>query len=576
MSLWSKLNQLKSRVQGLSQESESQKSRGRKRSRSVRASRLQFESLEERNLLAGIFFDSGTGEVTIGGSESADTASFVSTNATTYRASLTGSPNQTFSTSEVTKVIFVGLGGDDIFVNTTSVETLLLGGDGNDTLNGGSGIDTMNGGNGNDRLVGGDGEDRLIGLNGDDTIIGGNGNDKLFGGEGVNNITGNDGDDLMFGGGDVDTMNGGNGADQIFPLGGDDIINLGEGGTPGASDPALADLALGGAGNDTFTAGGGLNVMYGGDGNDIFNGSNGENRMHGQNGNDELNSGSGNDYLAGQVGEDTINAGSGNDFILPGFNDDIVNAGAGNDFVVFTTESSDYLITQDGATLFVDDKRDVDGTDEVTGAESFRFRDGDQPAAPSFTQRVVVRPIIVSNSNGSNTAEFFGNAASESEIKQLIDEIYIVAGIDVVWEAPQTYNNTFANVGNSSSRPQNDLVTVVNNGDAAGKGSSNPLVIDMYFVEKSAGFNDTGEDFANGLAYVDDSGVTIHIGDNLVGFEAGRAVVARVTAHELAHNLGLDHISTNGNLMKVGTGAGTTLTQAQINVMRNSRFTVDV
>ena len=144
---------------------------------------------------------------------------------------------------------------------------------------------------------------------------------------------------------------------KFSPLGGDDIINLGEGGTPGASDPALADLALGGAGNDTFSAGGGLNVMYGGDGNDVFKGGNGENRMHGQNGDDELNSGAANDYLAGQVGNDTINAGGGNDYILPGFGDDVINGGTGNDFVAFNTRYADYQITTDGSTLFVFDTR---------------------------------------------------------------------------------------------------------------------------------------------------------------------------------------------------------------------------
>ena len=555
--------------------SKADRKRAERRKRCSRSGCLSFDSLEQRHLLAGIFFDSGTGEITIGGSNSNDSSVF-SQVGSNYQATLTGFTAETFPVADVTKVTFIGLGGNDVFNNTTGVETLLLGGDGDDILNGGSGIDVMNAGNGNDRMSGGDGNDRLIGNNGDDEINGGPGNDRLFGGNGVNTMNGNDGDDLMFGGDQVDTMNGGNGADQIFPLGGDDIINLGEGGTPGASDPALADLALGGAGNDTFSAGGGLNVMYGGDGNDVFNGGNGENRMHGQNGNDELNSGAANDYLAGQVGNDTINGGGGNDYILPGFGDDVINGGAGNDFVAFNTRYADYQITTNGSTLFVFDTRNVDGTDTVDGTESFRFSDGDRLAAASVTQQVTIRPIIVSNTNGSNTAEFFGNAEQEAEIKRLIDEIYIAAGVDVRWEAPQTYRNTFANVGSSSSRPTTDLETVVVNGDVAGRGSSNPLVVDMYFVEKAAGFSDTGEDVANGLAFVGESGVTIHIGDNLVGFEAGREVIARVTAHELAHNLGLDHVTTAGNLMNTGANAGERLTQAQINAILASSITTPV
>ena len=92
-------------------------------------------------------------------------------------------------------------------------------------------------------------------------------------------------------------------------------------------------------------------------------------------------------------------------------------------------------------------------------------------------------------------------------------------------------------------------------------------------LKKSAGNGDTGEDVANGLAFIGESGVTIHIGDNLVGFEAGREVVARVTAHELAHNLGLDHVTSAGNLMKSGANAGERLTQAQINAIQASSLT---
>ena len=44
----------------------------------------------------------------------------------------------------------------------------------------------------------------------------------------------------------------------------------------------------------------------------------------------------------------------------------------------------------------------------------------------------------------------------------------------------------------------------------------------------------------------------MHTGDNLVGFQSGREVVARVAAHEIAHNLGLSHIEDPVNLLDDG------------------------
>ena len=534
---------------------------------SAKTNSLSFQLLETRNLLAGIYFSFG--EVTIAGDASSNIGSFIDFDSETYRARLDGFADQDFTKVSVSKVIFIGFDGDDQFTNETAVESLMLGNDGNDILTGGPGIDVVNGGNDADTIFGEAGADRLLGGHGVDEIHGGGGADRIFGGDGENRLYGDDDADLIFGGADIDTIFGGNGADQIFPLGGDDVVDLGDGGLPGATDPADADLVLGGLGNDVFTGGLGLNIFYGGDGDDQFTSGDGENRMHGQNGNDSLISGASNDYLAGQIGDDIISGGGGNDYIIPGFGDDIVDAGGGNDFVVFGFAFNRFNITISGSDLVIDDTVDVEGTDLAGGTENFRFTDGDRVAQADVIERVTINPIIVSNSDGSNTAELFGTATQEAEIKRLIDEIYLQAQVDVEWLAPQTYNNTFANIGNGGTRPNSDLTTVVNAGDSAGIGNSSSLIIDMYFVEIAAGFADTTENTANGLAYVNDNGITMHVGDNLPSFLGGRDVVARVVAHEIGHNLGLDHISDTNNLMNDGSD----LTVSQITTIVNSSFT---
>ncbi|MCA0871917.1 hypothetical protein LCL97_13845 [Seohaeicola saemankumensis] len=73
--------------------------------------------------------------------------------------------------------------GDDVFVGTNgSVDGIVDGGIGRDTLTGGNADDTLLGGAGNDNLAGRAGDDDLSGGNGRDTLDGGTGNDRLTGG----------------------------------------------------------------------------------------------------------------------------------------------------------------------------------------------------------------------------------------------------------------------------------------------------------------------------------------------------------------------------------------------------------
>src|ERR1051325_719577 len=72
-----------------------------------------------------------------------------------------------------------------------SIPTLLIGGNGSDTLIGGSGKDRMYGGPGSDNLYGGTNDDRLRGGAGDDVLTGGAGHDRLLGQAGNDFLNGN-------------------------------------------------------------------------------------------------------------------------------------------------------------------------------------------------------------------------------------------------------------------------------------------------------------------------------------------------------------------------------------------------
>ncbi len=182
-------------------------------------------------------------------------------------------------------------------------------------------------------------------------------------------------------------------------------------------------------------------------------------------------------------------------------------------------------------------------------------------------ETVTVQPIIVSDDNGSNTATYFGDAGQQSIITGLINQIWAQAGIQVQFLAPNFWSNTFANSGNgtdytTTARPFSDLGTIVANGDAvAGVGNADPLIIDMYFVNISAGFNIGSLNSARGLAALDGNGITMYVGSNLLSFTGGQEVIAKVAAHEIGHNLSLDHIVEAENLMQSGGSGG----QARLN-----------
>ena len=97
----------------------------------------------------------------------------------------------------------------------------------------------------------------------------------------------------------ADTITGGTGDDTIVGMAGDDTIHGGDG----------ADQLRGGDGNDTLYGDAGNNVLWGNAGNDTLTGGSGNDTLSGGDGSDTLTGGTGADtfvFKHGETGSDTI------------------------------------------------------------------------------------------------------------------------------------------------------------------------------------------------------------------------------------------------------------------------------
>jgi hypothetical protein len=200
-------------------------------------------------------------------------------------------------------------------------------------------------------------------------------------------------------------------------------------------------------------------------------------------------------------------------------------------------------------------------------------------AARPITDRVNVNLIGVADDDGSDsTRGTFGTATQQAEIFSFVDTIYAQAGVDVEFAfRPGTYNSSFARIGtpgNNDPRPQSDLSTIRMSAAAAGGVlSPDANTLNVFLVSIVPGFSQLSVNSSAGLATVNGNGIAYYGGSGLPGGASGREVLASVLAHEIGHNLGLNHVSIVENLM-TSNSDGERLNDTQIQTILASRLSV--
>lgn len=378
----------------------------------------------EDNMFGTIQFLASNGTLFLFGQEETNDSAEVRFEGNEVVASLVagnGIPVETrLQAADVQRIEFWGYGGDDSFVNATSIRSVGYGGLGADTLRGGAaddvlwgegGPDSIFGGGGADFLYGGTEVDYLDGGDGDDTLSGDEGNDELHGGNGADQIRGGIGDDLVRGGNGDDTIEGGDGNDTLDGGAGADLIG------GGAGDDYLAggfgnDRLMGDGGRDSLRGEAGMDSLWGGQDDDwlyggadadFLDGDAGNDALYGNDGNDEIFGDLGNDILDGGAGDDQLHGGDGHDQLLGGLGDDRLYGGSGDD-LLRGGDAHDWLFGGLGNDDLYGDAGDdrlygESGNDYLEGASGLNLIDGgsgantNEPGRPYFDGNGVLQII---------------------------------------------------------------------------------------------------------------------------------------------------------------------------------------
>lgn len=232
-------------------------------------------------------------------------------------------------------------GGDaegDVLRNFTHV----FGSAFNDRISGDNDFNRLFGRDGDNFLSGRGGADYLDTSGGNDTVIGGGDNDTVQSGDGQDLILGQGGFDRLFSEEGNDTIFAGGGVDYVDSGAGDDVV-YGQGDSDQIYGWQGNDTLFGGSGgdqllglddDDVLYGNGNNDVLSGGSGNDTLSGGPGQDRLLGGADNDVLRGGNSRDTMLGDDGNDLLQGGGGNDALFGGGGDDTLSGGTGADRLV--------------------------------------------------------------------------------------------------------------------------------------------------------------------------------------------------------------------------------------------------
>lgn len=200
-----------------------------------------------------------------------------------------------------------------------------------------------------------------------------------------------------------------------------------------------------------------------------------------------------------------------------------------------------------------------------------------------ITHTLSVQFIGVADDDGGNPAPLLGLPAQQSEILAYVDTIWSQAGVALNYSfRAESFDNTFVNSGNpvnNSPRPESDLDTSFALAGLAGNVlAPASTTLNILMVSIVPGYSALADNQGAGLAFLGENGMSLWAGPSLPTFAAGREGLGKLIAHEIGHNLGLDHLMEAENLMQEAGSSdpGERLSASQISLLLTSPLLVAV